>query len=224
MARGDGVDAAGAVDPGEAPASLVVGNDGGRLLAVGGESRAHGLAVVVRPAGEVRAAAVVADALDGRPVEAVVIAGAAVGAGEAADDALDQRLLVDLDGDHAVEHEAALGQHLVQCRRLRHRAREAVQDEAAGAVRPVDPLGDERHHQVVRHQLAGLHDRPGPRAERGALLHRRPQHVAGGKLDDAEALDQPLRLCALARARWAEKDQVQRRLPLSFAFLISPSY
>ena len=140
--RRDGVDAARAVDPGEAPAGLVVGDDRGRLLVVGGEARGHGFAIVVRPPREVRTSALVANALGAGPVELVVIAGAAVGAGESADDALDQRLLIDLDGDHLVERQPAFGQHAVQRVGLRHRAREAVEDETAGAVRLLDPLGD----------------------------------------------------------------------------------
>ena len=169
-------------------------------------------------------AALVADALLPRPFELVVVAGAAVRAREAADDAFDQRLLVDLHGDHPVEREPAFGQHGIQCVGLRHRAREAVEDEAVGAVRLIDALRDQGDHERVRYQLAGLHDHLGLGSERRAGFHRRAQHVARGKLDNAETLDQSLRLRALARPRWAEKDQVQRRLPRSFAFLISPSY
>ena len=64
--------------------------------------------VVVGATLELVMAAGVAGAVDLRSVEAVVIVGAAVGAAEAAGDALDQRLLVDDEFDDIVELAAAL--------------------------------------------------------------------------------------------------------------------
>ena len=65
----------------------------------------------------------------------VVIAGAAAGAGEAPGDALDQRVLVDLELDHMVEAAAALGEQQVERFGLLAGAREAVEDRAAGRRR-----------------------------------------------------------------------------------------
>ena len=90
-------------------------------------------------------------------------------------------------------------------------------------------------------------------ADRRLRRHRRAQHVAGRELDDAVALNQPLRLGSLARPRRPRRislmlfaprlgerttahlvlefrpssrstPPIQRRRPLSFDFLISPSY
>ena len=62
---------------------------------------------------------------------ALVIAGAAFGAAEAAGEPVDQRRLVDLDQDHSVELEPAPRQHAIERLGLRHGARKAVEDEAA---------------------------------------------------------------------------------------------
>ena len=50
------------------------------------------------------------------------------------------------------------------------------------------------------------------------------QHVAGGKLDQPVRLLEALGLRPLAGAGRPQQDQVHPRRPLSFAFLISPSY
>ena len=50
--------------------------------------------------------------------------------------------------------QAALGQHPVQRLGLRHGAREAVEDEAVGAVGLVDPLGHDPVDDLVGDQLA----------------------------------------------------------------------
>src|SRR3546814_14696918 len=54
-------------------------------------------------------------------------------------------------------------------------------------------------------------------------LHRGAQHVAGGQLHHAPLFLEPAGLRALARPRRAEQDDVHRRLPLSFAFLMRRS-
>jgi hypothetical protein len=59
-----------------------------------------------------------------------VIAFAAFGAGEAAGDALDQRVLVDLQLDHMVELAAALGEQQVERLGLGAGAGIAVEDRA----------------------------------------------------------------------------------------------
>ena len=87
--------------------------------------------IVVGPALELGRSAHVAHAVDLRLLEVVVIGGAAAGAGEAADDALDQSVFVDLELDHMVEGAAALGEQQVERFGLVPGAREAVEDRAA---------------------------------------------------------------------------------------------
>ena len=132
--------------------------------------------------------------------------------------------LVDLELDHAVELEAALGQQAVERLRLRHRAREAVEHEAALGVRLIDAVGDDRHHHLVGNQFAAIHDGLGAQADRRAGRDRGAQHVAGRELNDAVFLDQALRLRALPRPRRAEQDQSHRLRPRNFERLIKPSY
>ena len=97
-----------AVDPGDDPAGFVDRQDRRGLGAVFGHAGAHGCLVVVGTALEFGAAALVADAGQLGLLERVVIALAAIGAGEAPGDPLDQRVLVDLKFDHMVELAAAL--------------------------------------------------------------------------------------------------------------------
>src|SRR5262245_41677975 len=92
-----------AVHPLQQPLLLVVRQDRRSLLAIGLEPRLHRLRIVVLAPGELRPAAYVAHARLLRLLERVVIAGAACGAGIAAGDALDQRVLDDRQFDHAVD-------------------------------------------------------------------------------------------------------------------------
>src|SRR5580658_1042119 len=81
----------------------VIGEDRRGLLAVGHEPGFHRLRLVVGAADEIMRAADVAHALDLGPTIAVVIAGAAFGASEAAGEAVDERRLVDGELDDAIE-------------------------------------------------------------------------------------------------------------------------
>ena len=56
---------------------------------------------------------------------------------------------------------------------------------------------------LVRDELARIHDRLGLKADRALGGDRRAKHVAGGELDQPALRDQPGRLGALARARAA---------------------
>src|SRR6202035_3819970 len=73
-------------------------------------------------------------------------------------DPLQQRALVDPKLDHGVEPHVLLLQEIVQRLRLRHRARKAVEDEAPGRIRLIQPIGNDSDHDLVRHQAAGGHD------------------------------------------------------------------
>ena len=65
--------------------------------------------------------------------------------------------------------DAEVGQQLVQRGRLRHGAREAVEQEAVAGVRLGEPVPDHVDGDLVRHQLAGVHVPLGLDAQRGAL-------------------------------------------------------
>ena len=117
------------------------------------------------------------------------------------------------------------GEHGVERLGLRNRARKAVEHGALGAVRLVVALGDDADDDLVGHQIALGEQSPRPscRASCPALTAARsmsPVESCGRP----RCLRQDLCLRALAGARRSEQNQIQRRAPRSFAFLMRPSY
>ena len=88
----------------------------------------------------------------------------------------------------------------------------------------VDALGDDRVDDVVRDELAPVHDVLGLQPDRRTGLDRGAQHVAGRELHNPVFGDEALSLCALPGPRRAEQYQPHLRRPRSFERLISPSY
>ena len=152
--------------------------------------------------------ALVALAVDLGLLEAVMIARAASGAGEAAGDALDQRVLVDVQLDDMVERAVPLRQDSVERVRLRLRPRIAVEDDAGVGGERIERFADDARHDLVRHQFARFHHGLRLEADRRARLDRRAQHVAGRQLHHGAAFHQARRLRALARARRAKQNDV----------------
>src|SRR5690606_31247194 len=139
-------------------------------------------------------------------------------------DALDQHLVRHRDLDHEVQGQALALEQRIKRLGLRDGAREAVEDEALAAIRLLDALGDHLDHQGVGHQLPLVHDLPGLAPELAARGDGSAQHVTGRELLQAVLLLEDLRLGTLSGARWPQQDDVHPLLPLSFAFLIRPSY
>src|SRR5438132_7850282 len=81
-----------------------------------------------------------------------------------------------------------------------------------GAIGLADLLGDHLDDVVVGNELAGVVDRLDPLAEFAAGSNRRTHHVAGGELNEAVGLREPLCLGSLAGAGRAEQDQVHPSL------------
>ena len=134
-----------------------------------------------------------------------------------------------IDREYMVELLIVLGEHCIERLGLRHGARKAVENKPplssmGGGIRGGDPIGDHLDDDVVRNELARLHDRLDLLAERAARRDRPAQHVAGGELNQPVLLFEALCLRALACAGGSEQDQVHQRRPRSRAFLISPSY
>ena len=139
-------------------------------------------------------------------------------------DAREQRALVDTQFDHSVELELLLLQESVERFRLRHSAREAVENESVPRVVLLDPVGNDAHHHLVGDQPAACHDVFRDQTRRGLGGDSSAQHVSGGELNDTVVLNQSLCLCSLARPRRPEKDKSHLRRPLSFDLRIRPSY
>ena len=124
----------------------------------------------------------------GRRLEAVVIAFAAAAAGEAAGDPVDHRGVVDLKADGGVDLLPGLGQQRVQRLGLHGGAREPVKDHAAGAIGLGQPVAQDGDDDLVADQLAGFHHGLGLLAGLGARGHGGAQQIAGGQLDQTEAV------------------------------------
>src|SRR6185369_7972738 len=141
------------------------------------------------------------------------IALAAIGAGEATGDAFDQCVLVDRQFDHAIEAAAAAGENAVKRGGLGFGARIAVEDGAGVRPHRIELFPDQCRDDLVRDQLAAFHHGLRLEADRRAGLDGRAQHVAGGELPHAVALDEPLGLRALACARRPQQDDVHGPSP-----------
>src|SRR6185437_3899930 len=128
------------------------------------------------------------------------------------------------DRDDSVQPQALLLEHLPQGIRLRHGSWEAVEDEAIGAIPLVDPLGNDAVDDLVRNEVAAIHDFLGGEAHRGPVGDRLAQDVAGRELRNPQAFDQNLGLRALADARRPQKNEPQRFRPPSLDRFTSPSY
>src|SRR5205085_1205879 len=63
--------------------------------------------------------------------------------------------------------------------------------------------------QLVRDELPGVHVTLGLLTQRGPVFDIGPQHVAGGDVGQLEVGPQAVSLGSLARARWAEQDQIE---------------
>ena len=127
---GDGLDRGHAVDLANQPARFVIRQDRRGLGAIFGHPGAHRCVIVVGPALEFDRPAHIAHAADPGQLEAVVIAGAAARAAEAADDPLDQFVLVDHQLDDMAERAVVARQQGGERHRLFERARIAVEDHA----------------------------------------------------------------------------------------------
>jgi hypothetical protein len=129
--------------------------------------------------------------------------------GAAAAHALDDGVVGHVDLQHVVELDAG-GLHGVG---LRDGAREAVEQEAVGAVGLGDALLDQADDDVVADQRAGVHHLLGGQAQRRAGLDGGAQHVAGGDLRDAVFLADEGRLACPCRRR-GRPDRISLIAPL----------
>src|SRR5260370_603771 len=93
---------------------------------------------------------------------------------------------------------AARGQRPIHQLGLRRGAGKAIEDRAGLRLRAVQLLLDDAEDDAVGDQLALVVVLPGVESERRAVLHRRPDEVAGGDLREPETLGEDLPLRPLA--------------------------
>src|SRR3546814_20274089 len=97
--------------------------------------------LVVGAAREFARAANVANILHLGALVAIVIARTAFGAAEAAGDAVDERVLLDLQLDHMVELAAPVAEDRIERIGLRRGSRIAVEDHREVDAKPVEQIG-----------------------------------------------------------------------------------
>ena len=127
-----------------------------------------------------------------------------------------------------VDLTSALGEHAVERLGLQDGAREAVEHRATGAVGLVIARADDVDHDLVGNKLALVEQRLAAQRPKGGV----PALIAARSMSPVETCgsvrglgeEAPGRLRALACPRRPEKNQIQRRDPLSFDFLMRPSY
>ena len=129
-------------------------------------------------------------------IDVLVVLGADAATGEARQ----QQLLRDLDVGCRSDGGAGPGQHLVERLGLGHGAREAVEDDAGRGVLPGQAVIDHGHHDVIRHEGAGIHVLPDLLGQWRVALAHGPEELAGGNVGQAQGLGETLGLGALARA------------------------
>ena len=136
------------------------------------------------------------------------VVGAALDLG-ALEHPVDQLLPVaDLELEDDVDRALELAQQHVERLSLRHRAREAVEDEARDRVAAREPVADQVDHQLVVDELAGVEHRLQLAAERRLELAHLAQHVAGRDVRDAVGGRDLLRLRPLATPLRSQDDDV----------------
>lgn len=118
-------------------------------------------------------------------------------------------LVVDGDLDHMVDGHAGVLQRFG----LRDGPREAVEQEALGAIGLGDAFLDQGDDDVVGYQAAAVHHAFHLLAERAAGLDCGAQHVAGGDLRNAELLGDEPCLGAFAGTGCPEQNHTHRYAP-----------
>ena len=146
-----------------------------------------------------------------RRVRDEVVDVAVGGADAAVGHALDEVLERDVDVGGAVDAASGFGQRGVERLGLDPRPRVAVEDRAVDGVRRLEPIEEDAHDGVVRHELAATHVAVGLASERRAVGDGLPQQVARGEDRDAEPSRQRRRLGALARPRGPQQDDDRHR-------------
>ena len=129
------------------------------------------------------------------------VVGAARGAvGETAGNAAHEQFVVDAKLKGARHLFLLLVEHVVERHGLARGARKAVQQKALGAGRLRELGLDETNDEIVRHELASLHERLGLFAEVSAVLHGGPKQITGAQMADGILFLENLGLRALAGA------------------------
>jgi len=187
----------------------VVVDDGAGLLVVGTKALAESALVIVGALDE-RLAGNVVDHVSLRGVEDLVVRAARGGVHETTGDTGDKKLVGDLELDGVLQRLRLGLKHAVELDSLGNGAREAIKDEAGRCVSTASPCAsfhkssydvpvltllvvvqlilDHANHDLVRHQLALVHNLLGLATKLGLSSDLRAKHVAGGQVAGAVLL------------------------------------
>src|SRR2546430_1252657 len=112
----------------------------------------------------------------------------------------------DVERDYEVALVAFLREHVVQCLRLAHGARETVQGDALAGLRLGQAAADDVDDELIGYQVAGRHDPAGLLADRRPAGDLRTQDVPCRQMFQPERVLDLRGLRALAAPRRAEDD------------------
>lgn len=158
---------------------LVVVDDGGGLVVVGGQTLGEGGLVVIGTLDEGLASDVVGHGLLGR-VEDLVVRTTGSGVNETTGDTGDEQAVVDAELNGVLERLLTGLEHGVEALGLGDGTREAVKDEARLALGVVLELAlDHANHDLVADETALVHDLLGLSAQLGLLCDLSAEHVTG---------------------------------------------
>ena len=107
---------------------------------------------------------------------------------------------------HKIEPHTPVGQHLLQRLGLRHVPGEPVEQEPRPGVVLSQPALDHGNRDLVRYQVAAVHEGLGLAAKFGAGAHVVTEDVACRNFRYRQVGGNELGLCPLARAGWPYED------------------
>ena len=145
-----------------------------------------------------------------------MIAITAIGAGETANNAFDQRVFINNQFNHIMERSLTCGQQTIEKCNLRSRAWVAIKNQALVRWDRIHMLAKNFGHQFIGEKLPRLHDLIRHFADFSARLYGRAQDIAGRQLHHAIFLDEKCSLRSFACARRPQKDDIHETCPCSF--------
>src|SRR3954447_7214916 len=200
------VDGTHGVDAHEDAGLGVVAHQRRRLLVVDLEPVTDGLRLVVVPL-EQLATADVTDTLHRPRVEVQVPDVPAAAAGTPAGQPPDHLVVVDHQLENHVERRPAVEQQVVERLGLGDVAREAVEQEPLAGVVVLQPRQDHPDRDLVRDEVAGVHELLRLLAELGALADVGAEDVPGRDLRDPEVCGDEWGLRPLSRSGGPDEAQ-----------------
>ena len=110
--------------------------------------------------------------------------------------------------DHRIQCEIVIPEPILEEQCLGQAARESIQDPSAALA--IQPIGQDRIHQIIWQVSAPIQNRSGLLAQRGAIFHCFAQQGTGAEVAEAERFREPPSLGSLAGSRWSKECDAER--------------